>query len=355
MTASDLRRVLGTLVIGGFGGWCLNLLDVPLAWMLGAMLITAILSVAGLPLKSLPFMRSLMMSILGVAVGSTFTPEILDGIMVWSLSLAALALYVVVTSIGGAILMKKVTDWSPATRFFSASPGGLTDMVIAGSERGGDEPTMALIHTIRIMVAVIVIPLIFTLSGLETSALEPVIVPSWEALSGDDAIWLFAAGLIGAGVGRLVRLPAYFFTGPMIASVAVHLAGLSVARPPADLVNAAQVVIGVSVGCRFLGVNLRDVARQIFVGVGYGLLLIAVGALFALGAEQVTGLSFWSLWLAFAPGGLAEMTLLGLAVGIDPAFVSTHHLIRFLIILMIARGLFLLYCRITGDRTQPPA
>ena len=138
----------------------------------------------------------------------------------------------------------------------------------------------------------------------------------------------------------------------MIASVVVHLAGLSDARPPLDVVNSAQVVIGVSIGCRFVGVNVRDVSRQILTGIGYAVLLVTAGAVFALVTQQFTGLSFWSLWLAFAPGGLAEMVLMGLAVGVDPAFVSTHHLFRFVLILMIARGLFALYTRFTGG--QPP-
>jgi len=353
LTARDFCRLAVTLLIGGVGGWCLNLLNVPLAWMLGAMIVTAILSAAGAPLKASKFIRALMLAVLGVAIGSTFSPDLLQSAGAWVVSLCVLALYAVTTSLGGAHLLSYVSSWSPATRFFSAVPGGLTDMILAGGERGGDEPTMALIHTIRIMVTVLVIPLAFSLSGHPPDRLAPGVVPSWEALTGDGAFWLFGAGIIGMLSGKFVRLPAYVFTGPMIASVAVHLAGLSAAKPPADIVNVAQVAIGVSIGCRFVGVNVRMVAQQITVGIGYGLTLVTVGALFAVVTEQITGLSFWSLWLAFAPGGLAEMVLMGLAVGIDPAFVSTHHLFRFLLVLLIARGLFVLYRRISGDPPPP--
>ena len=55
-----------------------------------------------------------------------------------------------------------------------------------------------------------------------------------------------------------------------------------------------------------------------------------------------TGLPFPALWLAFAPGGLAEMTLISLAMGIDTAFVSTHHLLRVVFMVTAAPLVFAL-------------
>ena len=43
-----------------------------------------------------------------------------------------------------------------------------------------------------------------------------------------------------------------------------------------------------------------------------------------------------ALTLAFAPGGLAEMTLIALALGVDPAFVSTHHVVRIFLVVILA-------------------
>jgi len=54
----------------------------------------------------------------------------------------------------------------------------------------------------------------------------------------------------------------------------------------------------------------------------------SVGALFF----QVLGLP---LILALSPGGFAEMTLAALSMNIDPAFVTTHHGLRLLVIVFI--------------------
>ena len=52
--------------------------------------------------------------------------------------------------------------------------------------------------------------------------------------------------------------------------------------------------------------------------------------------SQFTGLPVKTLWLAFAPGGLAEMTLISLSLNIDVAFVSVHHMVRVMFLVAMA-------------------
>ena len=68
--------------------------------------------------------------------------------------------------------------------------------------------------------------------------------------------------------------------------------------------------------------------------------LVVTTLAFALAIAQVTGLSLEALVLAFAPGGLAEMSLIAIAVGADSAFVATHHIIRVILIVGVAPALF---------------
>ena len=51
--------------------------------------------------------------------------------------------------------------------------------------------------------------------------------------------------------------------------------------------------------------------------------------------SALTGLPFEALILALSPGGFAEMTLAALSMNIDPAFVTTHHGLRLLVIVFI--------------------
>ena len=44
--------------------------------------------------------------------------------------------------------------------------------------------------------------------------------------------------------------------------------------------------------------------------------------------------------LSYAPGGFAEMSLIGLALGIEVAMVATHHLFRLFLILLTSPLIF---------------
>ena len=44
--------------------------------------------------------------------------------------------------------------------------------------------------------------------------------------------------------------------------------------------------------------------------------------------------------VAFAPGGIAEMTLVALGLGVDVTFVTAHHLARVVVVFVLAPALF---------------
>ena len=54
----------------------------------------------------------------------------------------------------------------------------------------------------------------------------------------------------------------------------------------------------------------------------------------------LTGYSLVLLVLAFIPGGFTEMSLIALAMGVDPAFVVTHHSLRVFLVVLIALPAF---------------
>jgi len=120
----------------------------------------------------------------------------------------------------------------------------------------------------------------------------------------------------------------------------MHLGGLTEAKPPGMLVSAAQVVVGTAIGCRFVGVPFRRVAAISGQGVSSTVILLAFSLGFALLTHNLTGLPLNGLILAFAPGGLPEMTLVALALKMDVALVVSHHLARVLVVNVLCPFLF---------------
>src|SRR3546814_824891 len=169
-----------------------------------------------------------------------------------------------------------------------------------------------------------------------------------------DMLVLTACGIAGFVAARLARLPAAAIHGPMLFSAGLHMTGVTDAKPPTELVNAAQVVVGTTIGCRFAGVTLGLVTRTLVASFGSTIILVASGLLFAVLLHPLTGLPTIGIFLAFAPGGVAEMSLIALALSLDAALVATHHIVRILLIVVITPLLFrLLPAQVVGRGRLP--
>ena len=92
--AAPLAVRLGrTLAIGTVGGAIFAWMNLPLAWMLGAMVATTAASLGGARLYVPGPMRSIMVAIIGVLLGASFTPEIVEKAREWPLTIGCLLLY----------------------------------------------------------------------------------------------------------------------------------------------------------------------------------------------------------------------------------------------------------------------
>ncbi len=147
---------------------------------------------------------------------------------------------------------------------------------------------------------------------------------------------LAGCGVVGTIVAKRLRIPAAVLIGPMLLSAVLHVVGVTQATPPSLLVAVAQVVMGTGIGCRFAGTAVRDIVRIVGISIGSTVILLVLGVLFGVGLEQITGVPWFVLVLAYAPGGLAEMSLVALALGRDVAFVATHHIFRIGFIVILA-------------------
>ena len=338
--AAPLAARLGrTLAIGTVGGAIFAWVNLPLAWMLGAMVATTAASLGGARLYVPGLMRSIMVAIIGVLLGASFTPEIVENAREWPLTIGCLLLYLGFL-IGILFLyFHRIVGLDPATAYFSAAPGGLSEMVITGAAMGADDRTIALIHTARVLLVVLAVPLWFRYTtGVTTT--PSAIGPSIGAIGLTDIAVLTTCAIAGVVAGRLIRLPAYRLSGPLLASAFVHVTGINESAPPWELVAAAQVVVGSAIGARFTGVPVHRVSGLTAAALVSTALMLAATVVFALVLAQATGLDWRPIVLAYAPGGLAEMSLIALSLGIETAFVATHHVIRIGLIVVVAPLVF---------------
>jgi membrane AbrB-like protein len=109
--------------------------------------------------------------------------------------------------------------------------------------------------------------------------------------------------------------------------------------PPRWLVDAMQLIVGLTLGVRFAGRSPRLVLSALGISVvSTGALMVLAGAV-ALALPPFVGESWQAVFLAFAPGGLAEMSLVALSMEISAIYVTLHHVARILIAVTIAQFL----------------
>ncbi|MBD9638723.1 AbrB family transcriptional regulator [Ensifer sp. ENS07] len=327
-----IAKFLLTLSIGGVGGWVMWHFHMPLAWLLGAMIFCGLAALAGLPLAMPKFARPPMTATIGAMLGTSFSPAVFEHAGVWLVSLAGLVFFIAAAASVAYVYFRKVGKFDHPTAFFSAMPGGLVEMVTLGAERGGDERMISLIHAARIFLVVLSLPFVIQLiSGEEIGRSGSSYVP-FSAVEAKDLAWFAAAIGLGVAAGIILRLPAQFLLGPMIVSAGLHLSGVSDFQLPSVFLAAAQVVIGATVGCRFINTAPKLILRVIGLSVGSTVFLLSVSLGFALLVSTMTGDRFVGTVLAYSPGGVAEMSLIALSLGIEVPFVVFHHIIRVLLV-----------------------
>ena len=337
LRVAGLRFAL-SIGLGAVGGAVFFALALPLPWMLGAMTLATGAALAGAPLAVPAQVRNAMIAILGVLLGSQFTIDLFARIAEWYVGLSGVVLSTALAAGMAYIVFRKLGGYDRVTSYFASMPGGLSEMMVLGETMGGDGRTISLTHATRILVAVFLIAFYFRLvEGVAPLGLP---VPAGAAADWIDIVALIACALVGYPAAKALRVPAAQLVGPMVLSAALHLSGLVSAQPPGELIAAAQVVLGAAIGARFVGMAFSELRRIMLLAalVAVMMVLVTAGAAYALAA--VAGQSGTTLFLAFAPGGLAEMSLIALTMGSAAAFVSTHHIARIMLIVIVAPLIF---------------
>ncbi|WP_305970086.1 MULTISPECIES: AbrB family transcriptional regulator [unclassified Mameliella] len=327
---ATLRRI-ETALTAAAGVALFTLLGLPLPFLFGPLAACLFAALAQRPLKGFGQVSTGFRTILGVAVGASLTPDVVAALPSMAASLAFIPLYILVIGLIGVPYFHRVHGFDRVTAWYAAMPGGLQDMIIFGTEAGGDPRALSLIHATRVMIIVTVAPMILTF-GFGSALTNDIGAPAAEIPLHELAL-MAGAALIGWKGGERIGLFGASILGPMIVTAVLSLTGFIHARPPAEAILAAQFFIGVGIGVGYVGITLGELRRVVLAGVLFVLILAVLAAIFSevvvlLGlAPPVEG------FLAFAPGGQAEMTVLAIVAGADLGFVIVHHLTRVFLVI----------------------
>lgn len=342
---SSLRIVVTLLVAWAAAAACVAL-HTPLPWMIGPLLATSLVSIGGGPTESWGPLRNAGQWTIGAALGLYFTPEVvaLIGGLWWAI-LLGVAWALVLGWLFGAWLYRVhaprmhgvPASMLRATSYFAGAIGAASEMTLLSERENARTDLVAASHSLRLLIVTVTIPFALQWSGLH--GLD--ILPSTVRLVSAPGLALMAV-LTGVGALLMDRLGRAnpWFMGALLVSMGLTMAGVGLSAVPQPLVNAAQLVIGVSLGVRFRADFLRTAPRWL-ASVALGtLVLMGACALFAGGLAGATGLPWVTLLLGTSPGGITEMAITAKVLQLGVPVVTALQVCRLIAVLMLVGPLY---------------
>ena len=308
-------------------------LHLPLPWLMGPLLLTAMCRYSGLNVQCPAWCRKAGQWCIGSSLGLYFMPSMLSiwqsamGLIVVAIAFALLQNYL------GSKMLVRFGGVGFKIAWFSSSVGGASEMSTLAERYGAEVDKVASAHRLRVLMVVVSIPFAFQYLGVQGHDAS-----QFGKNSLFDA-WGFLA-LLGLTVSTALFFQWHnwinpWVLGPLLAAAVLTLSGNHWSAIPQEIQNISQMFIGWSLGCKF-GPDFFKRAPQFLwiVGVCNAVALLAA-VLVALVLAWTWAGSVPTFLLGLAPGGITEMTITAKVLQLGVPIVTTVQVARMVCVLLI--------------------
>ena len=335
--AFSFWRVFAAVAVALVGALVCVYLRAPLPWLIGPLIAVAAVSMADAKIAEPPFSREAGQWAIGVALGLYFSPDVVREIVRLGPWIILSVLFSIVLGWFGGWLLAKAVRADAPTAFFAMAIGGAPEMAAQAQRNGGQVDKVAASHALRVMLVVLIVPL--ALNAMNVHGTDSY-TPLASTLSWTGLVVLVAVTAGAAAVMDRLRSPNAWMIGPLLAAALITASGHSFSSFPAPIVNAGQLLIGISLGTRFtpefFGAAPRFLSAVSAISLLYMLLAAAFAALLARGS----GLPWATATIATTPGGIGEMALTAQALQLGVPIVAAFHTIRLLALVLTIGAMY---------------
>ncbi|WP_072298376.1 AbrB family transcriptional regulator [Paracoccus sp. SM22M-07] len=328
---SDHPAILPLIYLAAaVGGWIMWSIGAPLPWMIGPLIATAAIYVAGLSTYVIPVKtRPVGQIIVAAQVGLFFSPEAFGKLLELSPLLIGMAVATAFCACLTAWVLSRISGMALVPAFLSTIPTSPVEASVIAERLALPAGPVIFAQTLRIASIVVLVPIaIYAIDGWPDRS-APLATGPFEPLR---TLILFGAAVGVAMAFRALRISNPFFLGALAASAGMTAAGVTPAPFPAVILSMAQILLGTWLGSTF--------RRSLFVSAGRTVGAIAVSTLLfvmlstacGLIASQLLNLHWEDMVLGAAPGGVTEMALTAKFMDLDVALITAFHLVRIFLI-----------------------
>lgn len=317
-------------VVTTCAGWVFEHLGAPLPWMIGPLVVTAAIFILFDPSFGVPNrLRPLGQVVVATQVGLAFSPQALEALLGYAPVIVGTALATGLCIAAVSVVMARLTGQPLAQAFLSSVPTSPVEAAAMAKAAGLDPAPVIFSQILRLSAVVLVLP--FSLYAIEGWPEVQRTMVSLSAIDPLNVVFLIALGIAGAWVARTLRVPNPNFLGPMTVAAILSVAAIGPAPYPPVLLALGQVILGTWLGATFRRSFLTSALRMTLISISSALLLLLLCSLSGVAIAQLSGLSWQSVVLGAAPGGVVEMALTAKFLQQNVVLITTFHLVRIFI------------------------
>ncbi|MEO0931162.1 MAG: AbrB family transcriptional regulator [Pseudomonadota bacterium] len=329
VTLGRLAALIGLTLLGAFGGMAIGM---PVPLLTGPAIVTTIACLAGLPLQFPIFARNAIFLLAGIAIGATVSPASMAALARWPLAFALLAVAIVAMVLSGQQLMRRLMGVDDRSALLAAAPGHLSYVIALGEDLGLETSRIAVVQSIRLLALTLLVPFLVALSGMETGVgLAPSGADSAEMSLLQTALAVILAVAI-VPIVKWTGAPAPMLLAGMAVGATLRLTGWAPGGLSHYIAFPVLAAIGALIGTRFAGTSLAELRQSAVAGLAGTTLAAVLTLLAAWAATGIVDMPLAHVLVAFAPGGLETMAVIGAAIGANPGFVAAAHVGRLVLL-----------------------
>jgi len=327
------KQFAWVIVVSVPGALIAEYFNVPLAWFLGPMLVTSVVTLGGVKTKMPKLVLSTILIFLGLYIGNYIDKSLFSQIHQWIWTSSIMFGYIVISVLLVSKYLQKFSGYGKKTSVFSAAPGALGPLLLLAEDEKSDLSQVATAHLIRLIIIITVFP--FIVNSLYTTDNINIV----ETIdTNQNILHLFILVILSVILIMLfdkLKIPAALLAGTLVASGFLQITDIASYKLPDNIVNYCLLILGASVGCRFANKTFKEIAKNTAHSFIATMFLVILGLMAAFVASLVIEKNFFTLLLSYCPGGIYEVAVIAIFFDLDPEFVSFHHIIRLLMILFV--------------------
>jgi len=329
----------------------LSVVGAPAAYLLGALVGGLVVALLFTPPQIPPAAGTFGQAMIGASVGTLVTGDLLGDLAEhgWVVTFALVG--TLATSLAWGQVLRYQPGVSAVTASFASIAGGASGVVATARDVGADEPVVATIQYLRVLVVLFTLPVVAKIFDPEASAAG--------GFTDGGTTWVaYLFTLVTLGVAllllRFLDFPGAAVLVPMLVTAGLVATGwFSDPVVPTLLLDAGYLVIGAQVGLKFTRATLRIIARLLPLALVQVAGTIVTCAAIGYVVARLTDIGQLDAYLATTPGGLYAVVAVAISTGSDIGLVFSMQVLRLFAALLLVPVLARLLRPEPGEDAEP--